>query len=614
MTAKWLPDPIYYIGGPYLTQRSVRIVLLGNERNRLREDHERQDLATLYLGSRATGLLVDNSHPVFTVYKATLWGNIQVVGHECLSWDIFESDPNSHYIIDKADIIILKYSVNEKTSFLDIKENFATLIKQKFHHRLAFVIVSAIGTPHDDDPSCTCPLCTVDRGICVTTYEGIQLAKELRGPFLELHAVNDFCVGSYFGVMLEYFILQTIKRKSLRKGMKKRKNNLHLMVKPPTLEQPDNIPMLKEELSQYESDFKSLLVCHQCFDVVFCSTNLDKVSEAHRIVLCSISPVFMLLFNIKAESSTDDDCNILRTAHTFFSVCPEDDDPEDSSPVKVIVKDSLLCSYLSDILHFIYSGASQWGSLKHLLQKKMKYHSDVAHVLQRVQCILRIPGKDKCDSDVSSSSSPLKLSDSLGHFFNNLFLADVIFQVQDNSIPAHRAVLAARCDVMAAMFSGSYKEANSLQIPVYGISKDTFLMFLEYLYTDTCCPASILQAISLLICSEMYQVSRLQNMCECYIISQLQSMSSRELSGTSLSVVHLLRKAKLHNSKYLSTWLLCFIAANYLIFSQKKEFQDLSSEERAFVEMHRWPSSIYLKQLEEYRRHIHSQKHTCAVM
>lgn len=55
-------------------------------------------------------------------------------------------------------------------------------------------------------------------------------------------------------------------------------------------------------------------------------------------------------------------------------------------------------------------------------------------------------------------------------------------------LPAHRAVLVARCDVMAAMFSGKYAEARSRVVPIHGVSSDTFLAFLEYLYTDTCCP------------------------------------------------------------------------------------------------------------------------------
>lgn len=58
-------------------------------------------------------------------------------------------------------------------------------------------------------------------------------------------------------------------------------------------------------------------------------------------------------------------------------------------------------------------------------------------------------------------------------------------------LPAHRAVLVARCDVMAAMFSGKYAEARSRVVPIHGVSSDTFLSFLEYLYTDSCCPGEL---------------------------------------------------------------------------------------------------------------------------
>lgn len=63
-----------------------------------------------------------------------------------------------------------------------------------------------------------------------------------------------------------------------------------------------------------------------------------------------------------------------------------------------------------------------------------------------------------------------------------------VMYISGSVLPAHRAVLVARCDVMAAMFSGKYAEARSRVVPIHGVSSDTFLAFLEYLYTDTCCP------------------------------------------------------------------------------------------------------------------------------
>ncbi|XP_030422752.1 rho-related BTB domain-containing protein 3 isoform X1 [Gopherus evgoodei] len=610
---------------------SVHVVAFGNERDGFSEDNEQSSLIWTYLGRSAliseteSNLLLNSANhtgnPVFTEYQACVFGNVRLVVHDCPLWDIFDSDwYTSQNLIGGADIIVIKYSVNDRSSFQEVKDSYVPMIKRALNHCSIPVIISAVGARKSEVP-CTCPLCTLDRGSCVTASEGIQLAKELGATYLELHSLSDFYIGKYFGGVLEYFMIQSLNQKSSEKMKRKESHKCH-GVKPPQLEQPEKMPILKGEASHYNSDLHNLLICCQCVDVIFYSEDLKEVVEAHKIVLCSVSHVFMLLFNVKSPADIQDS-SIIRTAQTLFAVNNEAVFPVSSRgspcgpPVRVFVKDSFFCFCLSDILHFIYSGAFQWELLEEDIKKKLKDPGEVELVLEKVKCILKTPGKVNSSKNCRShqTARPLQLCDtSLRLFFNTHVLADVIFQIQGATVPAHRAVLVARCEVMAAMFNGSYIEANSFLVPVYGVSKDTFLSFLEYLYTDSCCPASILQAMSLLICAEMYQVSRLQHICELYIITQLQSMPSRELASTSLSVVSLLRKAKFHNSDCLSTWLLHFIATNYLIFSQKPEFQDLSAEERNFVEMHRWPSSMYLKQLADYRNYINSQKCHCIVM
>ncbi|XP_063820110.1 rho-related BTB domain-containing protein 3 isoform X2 [Pseudophryne corroboree] len=593
---------------------SVRIVSLGNEGNPACEDEEHSSLLSFYLGHKADGLHIEVSHPVFKVYQAIVLRRVQIVVYECPDWDTFESDAQrSQDRILEADVFVIKFAVSDKASFLNVKNNFAPLIKQIVSQRPVPVIILAIGARQNDGPPCTCPMCTSDREVSVTALEGIQLAKDIGGTYLELHALNDFYVVKYFGGLLEYFILQTMNQRSAVSVRKKNKNQA-LKVKPPKLGQPEKMPVLKDEPSQYITDVQDLLLRGQCVDVIFFTTDMNPLSGAHRVVLCSMSSVFKLLFGVMPTREIYNS-SIRRTAHTLFSVCPEPAVSSQNAPVRVIVKDSQFHTCLSDILHFIYSGAMQWQLLEQHLKERLE-NSEVVRVFHIVRCLLKKPGQVLNSSDVpySHAKKPLQLCDSLGLFFNTPLLADVIFQVQDTKIPAHRAVLVARCDVMAAMFSGSYMEANCVLIPVYDLSRDTFLAFLEYIYKDSFYPASILQAMSLLICSEMYQVSRLKRVCERYIVTQLQSMPSRELSSTSLSVVSLLKKAKFHNSECLYTWLLHFIATHYLIFSQKPEFQDLSAEELDFIESHKWPSNVYLNQLMEYRRYIHSPKYSCAVM
>ncbi|TWW61726.1 Rho-related BTB domain-containing protein 3 [Takifugu flavidus] len=256
--------------------------------------------------------------------------------------------------------------------------------------------------------------------------------------------------------------------------------------------------------------------------------------------------------------------------------------------------------------------AWEWEHLQEALEEKLKNSLAVAQLMERIRSLI---GKERGPRDTPSARAAQLGPQTLVNLFNSPLYSDVIFMVQGSVLPAHRAVLVARCDVMAAMFSGKYAEARSRVVPIHGVSSDTFLSFLEYLYTDSCCPASVLQAMAVLVCAEMYQVKRLQHLCEVCVCAYLQSMPSRELASTGISVIRLLRRAKCHNAEQLYIWLLHFIANNYLIFSHKPDFLELSEEEREQVERLRWPSRGYLQELNEYQqRRRKLRKSRCTVM
>ncbi|XP_067838963.1 rho-related BTB domain-containing protein 3 [Heptranchias perlo] len=613
---------------------SVRIVALGNEKAGFEDSLQQQDLITTYFGRHAIirhieerRLLSFATHitfPAFVEYQAYVFGRVRVQIHDCPSWDLFDNDwYRSLNVVGLADIIILKYSVNDKTSFQEVKDNYMPMIKRILNQWTVPVIVAAVGTRQNEDgPPCSCPLCTSDKGSCVPFYEGIELSKEIGAAYLELHSLNDFYVGKYFGGVLEYFIIQCLKQKSSQK--KNKRSTRPQIIPPPRLREPVKLPCLKIEESRYHRDLLNLFYSSPCTDVVFSSKDGQDVARAHRVVLCTASPVFMLLFGV--ESASEPGELPRKIARNLFVIDQKDIALNssqallhNSQPVRVIILDSLLCACYSEVLKFIYAGTHCWDELKTVLWKKLTNLEQVRNVLETVKLLFRCSAKTFCSSDVNNQRAKSRGQSqscccSLSLFLKNPDLADVIFKVQGTSVCAHRAVLVARCEVMAAMFSGNYAETKACQVPIHGVSKETFLSFLEYLYTDACCTASILQAMALLICAEMYQVHRLQQICESYIVTQLQSMPSRELVSTNLSIVNLFNKAKFHNAARLSTWLLHFIASNYLIFSQKLEFQELSEEEQAFVENHRWPSSSYLQELTEYRHHIHSGRSRCTLM
>nr|XP_008171198.1 rho-related BTB domain-containing protein 3 isoform X1 [Chrysemys picta bellii]XP_023965369.1 rho-related BTB domain-containing protein 3 isoform X1 [Chrysemys picta bellii] len=188
---------------------SVHVVAFGNERDGFSEDNQQSSLIWTYLGRSAliseteSSLLLNSANhigsPMFTEYQACVFGNVRLVVHDCPLWDIFDSDwYTSQNLIGGADIIVIKYSVNDKSSFQEVKDSYVPMIKRALNHCSIPVIISAVGARKSEVP-CTCPLCTLDRGSCVTASEGIQLAKELGATYLELHSLSDFYIGKYFG-------------------------------------------------------------------------------------------------------------------------------------------------------------------------------------------------------------------------------------------------------------------------------------------------------------------------------------------------------------------------------------------------------------------------------
>ena len=129
----------------------------------------------------------------------------------------------------------------------------------------------------------------------------------------------------------------------------------------------EKMPVLKAEASHYNADLNNLLFCCQCVDVVFYSPDLKEVAEAHKIVLCAVSHVFMLLFSVKSPADIQDS-SIIQTTQDLFTINRDPAFPGASQespgnpPLRVIVKDAFFCSCLSDILRFIYSGTLSNGS------------------------------------------------------------------------------------------------------------------------------------------------------------------------------------------------------------------------------------------------------------
>lgn len=95
---------------------------------------------------------------------------------------------------------------------------------------------------------------------------------------------------------------------------------------------------------------------------------------------------------------------------------------------------------------------------------------------------------------------------------NDEEFSDVTFMVEDQPVYAHCAILAQRCDHFAAMFRSGMRESVERKVPIVDISRQVFLLLLEYIYTDHV-KIEVETAIELFIAADIYQLGRLRDMC-----------------------------------------------------------------------------------------------------
>eukprot|EP00936_MAST-01D_sp_MAST-1D-sp1_P002006 g2006.t1 len=75
------------------------------------------------------------------------------------------------------------------------------------------------------------------------------------------------------------------------------------------------------------------------------------------------------------------------------------------------------------------------------------------------------------------------LPSDLRRLLNNEHRSDVCFVVQGRPVHAHRAIIMARCEPLACMLDGHFRESRLARVEMHDIAYDVFLAFLEYLYT-----------------------------------------------------------------------------------------------------------------------------------
>eukprot|EP00118_Oscarella_pearsei_P021081 m.234370 g.234370 ORF g.234370 m.234370 type:complete len:468 (+) comp40109_c0_seq16:1043-2446(+) len=396
------------------------------------------------------------------------------------------------------------------------------------------------------------------------------------------------------------------------------------VLQPPIL--PEfHAPWINIETSSYAEDWGTMVDNLTSSDVEIHVEN--QTFYAHKVVLCSASQLFRNIFHVKSDRAVDVSSaggvapktkskanqaipvtDIIAGKIPGFQFLKEKKINSDMNTTALYLSDDITTKMFKHVLQFIYTGIvdleGESDEAKDSLQKAAETFD--------MPDLVKVCENAKNGMEFLNPSIGTWMNDRCGAaakqlFLNESILADVSFKVDGTNIPAHSTVLTARCEVMAAMFGGSFAESQSKGVEITGTSLECFLALLEYLYTDHA-PVEETDSVGLLVLANRFCLPRLVTLCELYIPKEVDRATANCIAEADIDVIGLLLTCQMHNARQLSDWCLHFIAINCTAMKRRPEFKLLDGDNLQYVEENLYPPPSYFKELEEYERMMASRE------
>lgn len=568
-------------------------------------------------------------------------------------WDTFGyHDKDRRFAYKGADVVLLCFSLCQRKSLQNVTKVWIPEIRHKAP-TTPVVIAGCQGDLRymyrDED------YLTIDKGLLykivheediVTPDEGRAVAKEIGAPYYECSVLNKYGVEDVFNNVIRAAMVEKRKIRFWSTQLRRvQYPQMQAPMKPPQL----HLPKVTVPPSTLHNDWNKLLFNQSEGDVVFIVRG--QCFRAHKICLTVGAKIFEDLFNLDLNNSnerktskvlSDSSQNRNNQETDIKALIEHEEIPTDEvnalnlndnevSPRDTIVANhpafaliepnkpcdnpyqpgevmSLTCVTLNSdisprgfqyVLEYLYTGKAK-EDFDCLEDAKM-----AAQLLQLSDLTLQIMNIQSNEAYLNSElekqfleSRKNKLRDVA---LKKEFLADIKFKVDDGTVPAHKPLLVARCEMMYAMFNDNFMEASADVIHFPGISKECFLALREFLYTDDLSPEGHIDCLGVIEIGNRFCLPRLVKLVEASVVEELM-MGASQGEDILEEVLDILEPAQLHNADSLSDWCLKYLCNHYLQLRQRymKTFQKLNTDNVKFIEKNKWPPEWYVKELNYY--------------
>ncbi|ENN73312.1 rho-related BTB domain-containing protein 2 [Dendroctonus ponderosae] len=570
----------------------------------------------------------------YRIYKDVLersWEVVDSVNVSLRLWDTFgDHEKDRRFAYGRSDVVLLCFSINNPISLRNCRLMWFPEIRRfcpstpvllvGCKNDLRYMYRDEAYLSHFRDRS---PFVRATRkSDLVMPDEARDVARELGLYYYEASVLTYYGVNEVFENAIRAAL---IARRAQRFWMTNLKKVQRPLFQAPFKPPPPLKPEVLEGSSTFTEQMEHMWLGRAHTDIVLVVGSMGF--PAHRFVLAASSGAFyrLLTVDLLARSTSDSSmvsslgdfadeteylvraeqktckrrasCQALPTAreldHPAFQ-CIRSVQPEGQT---VVTLSKLVTpSAMQQCLQFAYTGTVNRSALN------LQETREAAEFLELPQLLVLLTRHPFVAPDPPDEN----YENFLKRRFQDVCLdqglfADVIFELDDGVCTAHKSMLAARCDVMKAMFSGDFRESQAKVIEFPGVREYTFHKLLCFMYTDEIPAVSASRCVNILELANRLCLPRLVNLVETRVIEDLECLLPSEAIEQCL---RLLEPVKLHNGHQLADWCMNHLCINYnkLCRMSPRNLRLLHPDNQAYLVEHRWPPVWYLKDYDYYQK------------
>ncbi|CAK8696767.1 unnamed protein product [Clavelina lepadiformis] len=567
-------------------------------------------------------------------------------------WDTFgDHHKNRKFAYGKTDVVVICFSVCDKNSLQQVVKFWRPEVQSHCKNIPVILVSCKVDLRYTDLGKLSRPRGYLSRPIkendIIFPDQCRAVAEELNCPYYETSVLAGYGVNEVFQNACRAALLH---RKSLYfwasslKHISKPKLQVPLkppQPPPPVLDFRGTFPLLHNLIAIRQHNKLS--------DVVIkCE---EKRFLAHKVILAAASKVFYALFCAEMDHKAAKKCNMQSipfmehqqsTSENVVSALAtvNDNEVNRSTGLAAVLKIMTSCGK-SDVgveysfkisalvfqifIDFCYTGTidlKTYGfnnTIPISILTQLVVVSRLFVVPQLMSLLSFFRNDEAPDLSEIQQQFLLKRSDSFKKFLANGEFVDVGFEIGDEIMCAHKLLLASGCDMMKAMFVGSFIESERKEVKFPGTTVSSLKTVFEYIYCNQACIledyhdvgdlislANRLCLPNLVSCIE-HEVARIFSLREAKYI---RSEELRIIAALCEDCIAMLLMSQMHNASRLTEWCLHFLSVHYNEACRfaSKHIKNLPSQLRHHLEKRRWPPVWYIKQKDFYDKACEQRK------